>query len=274
MLDDLIEEYGVFGRLVGRGTFLSDRMADDVVALVALDLMTQAVKAGMSQAGLVVLRHVSLAWMQQRRAGRDEPRFVSVRPDDLAMAIDTDVDSIMAALTEISAHLSMNQLWERDGRVTLNLSAWIPLDDSRLVTELDRLWLLDHVAAVQSHCHEAKHFLDQQLNAPTTPDAERPEAVARMAELRARRAAWEARQKLTLDGTIEEAMADLWKFHDEVAELEHLYDCVVGLLAEADGYLERFGLIWKEQGRAKLQALSLPSRVFRSRSNAGLEVGL
>ncbi|MFN3932242.1 MAG: hypothetical protein ACK4JY_10885 [Brevundimonas sp.] len=257
-----VEGYGSFGRLVGHGTFLSDEMAEDVVALVALDLMSQAVRVGMSGAGQIALRHVVLAWMKQRRSGEAEPRLVTVRPDDMAMLMDTGVDDVAAALTEIAVHLSIMQEAEWHGWVKFDLSPWLPLDDSRLFSELDRLWLLDHVSSVQDHCAEAKHFLDQQLDAPSTPDAARPEAVARIAELSTRRSAWEARRKLTKPSAIEDAMADLWTFHDEVAELEHLYDCVVGLLADADGYVEPFGHIWRTQGRAKLQALSLPSRVF------------
>ena len=273
-MDDFVEECGVFGRLVGHGTFLSERMADDLVALLALDLMTQAVKAGLTQAAQVAMRHVLLVWMQQRRAGAPGPMFVVVRPDDLAMVIDTGTDEIAAALREISDHLPMTQQQGWDGRVTFNLSPWIPLKDSPLGTELNRLWLLDHITAVQAHCQEAKHFLDQLLNAQSTPVADHPGAVARMVELRSRRAAWEARQKLTRDGAIEEAMADLWEFHDEVCELENLYDCVVGCLADADGYAEPFGLIWKEQGRAKLQALSLPSPTYSLPSAAALDVSL
>lgn len=56
-----VEEYGSFGRLVGQGTFLSDEMAEDVVALVALDLMSQAVRVRLSGAGQIALRHVVLA---------------------------------------------------------------------------------------------------------------------------------------------------------------------------------------------------------------------
>ncbi|MBU2270651.1 MAG: hypothetical protein KKG14_10345 [Alphaproteobacteria bacterium] len=87
-----VEEYGSFGRLVGQGTFLSDEMAEDVVALVALDLMSQAVRVGLSGAGQIALRHVVLAWMKQRRSGEAEPRLVTVQPDDLAMLMDTGMD--------------------------------------------------------------------------------------------------------------------------------------------------------------------------------------
>ncbi|MBU1384146.1 MAG: hypothetical protein KJ916_04760 [Alphaproteobacteria bacterium] len=67
-------------------------MAEDVVALVALDLMSQAVRVGLSGAGQIALRHVVLAWMKQRRSGEAEPRLVTVQPDDLAMLMDTGMD--------------------------------------------------------------------------------------------------------------------------------------------------------------------------------------
>lgn len=257
-----VEEYGSIERLVGQGTFLSGHMAEDVVALVALDLMAQGVRVGISESGQSALRHVVLAWMKQRRSGKAEPRMVTVRADDLAMSMDTDIDNVAAALTAIADHLPMMQEVEWYGWIRFDLTPWMPLDDSRLAGELDRLWSLDHVATVQEHCEEAKRFLDQQLDALSAPDALRPEAVARIAELNRRRAVWEARSRLTRSDAIDHALADLWTFHDEVAELEHLYDCVVGLLADAGSYVEPFSLIWRTQGAAKLQALSLPSKAL------------
>ncbi|HWQ88096.1 hypothetical protein [Brevundimonas sp.] len=73
-----------FGRLAGEGTFLSDEIAEEVMALVALDLMSRALRVGMTRTSQIALRHVVLAWMKQRRSGESEPRLVTVRPDDLA----------------------------------------------------------------------------------------------------------------------------------------------------------------------------------------------
>lgn len=254
------EEYGPFGRLVGAGSFLADAALDDVLMFTALELMKRAAAAGATPGAQGVLRHVLLVWMRCRRSGKYDPRTVQVFPVDLAHAGGQEIDDVQVALEGLAEHLPMARQDGWHGWVRFDLSPWLPLDDQELFQSMNRLWVVDHVEAVREHCAGARILIDSYLDDLNLAQARRPEAARRVADLRERRATWERRRRLTRPEFAEEALADLWTFHDEVAELEHLHDCVIGLLADPDGHADPFSRIWRSEGAAKLQALSLSPR--------------
>lgn len=250
------EDYGPFGRVIGVGSFLLDKSLDEVVLLTSLELMRRATASGATFGAQRIFRHVLLAWIERLQAKPYAPREVTVYPEDMAHVSGLDLDSVILALQELSDHLPMTGEHGWHGRVKFDLSPWLPLEDTNLLRSLHRLWMVEHVEAVQQHCEGAQLVLDTCLDSGDLPLALGAEALRRLAQLRERRACWEQRRRLTRPLHVEEALGNLWAFHDEVAELEYLHDCVVGLLSDPDGHHVPFSIIWRSQGPAKFQALS------------------
>jgi hypothetical protein len=144
-----------------------------------------------------------------------------------------------------------------DGEIMVDLSPWLNDADDQLIADLHRQWLMQHVRAVQQACYEAELMIERYLDLQL-PQSDRPAARARLSLLQERWDELQSRLRLTRGDYLDEAFADPWALYDEVAQLEHLHDCVIGLQADPDGTPVLFSMLWTLEGPSKLQALSLP----------------
>lgn len=144
--------------------------------------------------------------------------------------------------------------------------------DDQLIADLTRQWLKQHVRAVQHACYGAELMIENYLD-PRLPQSDRPGVRPRLSLLQERWDDLQSRLRLTRGTHLDEALADPWALYDEVAELEHLHDCVIGLQADPDGTPMLFSMLWKLERPSKLQALSLPRTKAPAKSEARRKAG-
>ena len=145
------------------------------------------------------------------------------------------------------------------GDIAVDLSPWLDHTDRRLLADIHRQWLSRHIAAVQRACSGAEATIESYLDL-SLPQSQRAGVRERLSQLQARWDDLRGRLRYSRPLRFHEAMENPWALYDEVAELEHLHDCVVGLQADPDGAPALFAELWTEEGSAKLQALGLPPR--------------
>lgn len=248
--------YGRFASLVGAGSRLEGDRLDDLLTFVSLELMRRAAQERVTDAGLRVLRHVLLAWSRERKATPYGPRQVKLRTSDLPIVGGEVLRAGLASLAEALPVVAD----PRDEQVlTIDFGPWLRDEDIALMDEFERVWLWRHVAAVQDACQRAEVTIDLYLG-PNAIEAPDPDAKRRTDRLRDWWAGLETRLTYTRPDHFDEAVDDLWAFHEQVAEVERLHDLVVGCLTDPDGIMPPFAQVWKQEGSAKLQALGLPPR--------------
>lgn len=257
VVTDDVEEtgHGRFASLVGAGSRLEGDRLDDLLAFVSMELMRRAAQEGVTDAGLRVLRHVLLAWSRERKATPYAPRQVTVRASGLPI----DKQALRAGLASLAEALPITVDPSDNEVINTDLAPWLRDDDIALMDEFERVWLWRHVAAVQDACQHAEATIDLYLG-PNAIEALRSDVRGRMERLRDWWADLEIRLTYTRPDHFDEAVNDLWAFHEQVAELERLHDLVVGLLTDPDSIMPPFAQVWKQEGSAKLQALGLPPR--------------
>lgn len=253
-LDDLEEDYGPLGRVIGAGSHLNGPERGDLLCLTALELMRRGTAAGLPEMGTRVLRFVLLLWMQRLKASPYGWRRLRFQTGEL---LGLEPDEAEQGLAELGERLPIEQQSGWHGDLTVDLSPWLDEWDRVLVDDLNRHWLGRHVEAVQRACHGAALMIEGYLD-PELPQSRRPGAMDRLTQLQDRWDRLKVRLHYSRPVQFEEAMENPWALHDEVAELEHLHDCVVGLQADPAGAPMLFAELWMQEGAAKLQALNLP----------------
>lgn len=261
--DDLEEDYGPLDRMIGAGSHLHGPERDDLLCLTALELMRRGTAAGLPEMGTRVLRFVLLLWMQRLKASPYGWRQIRFQVGDL---LGFEPDEAEQGLAELGEHFPIEQEAGWHGDLTLDLSPWFDEASHILVDDLNRHWLGRHVQAVQRACHGAELMIESYLD-PELPQSRRPGATGRLTQLRDRWGRLKDRLHYSRPLQFEEAMENPGALHDEVAELEHLHDCVVALQADPVGPPLLFAELWTQEGAAKLQALNLPPALADPRAN-------
>lgn len=253
--NSLDEDYGPIGSLIGAGSHLAGTELDELLSLISLELMRRATVAGLPEDASRVFRQVLLLWMRRLQASPYEPRRVVFQTSDFP----EDVEAVERGLEVLSRYLPVERETGWHGDVAVDLSPWLEHTDRRLIADIHRQWLSRHIAAVQRACHGAELMIESYLD-PNLPQSLRAGASERLVQLQARWDDLKGRLRYSRPLRFDEAMENPWALYDEVAELEHLHDCVVGLQADPDGAPMLFSELWKREGPAKLQALGLPPR--------------
>lgn len=261
--DDLEEDYGPLGRMIGAGSHLHGPERDDLLCLAALELMRRGTAVGLPNTGARVLRSVLLLWIRRLKASPYGLRQIRFQIGDLA---GFELDEAEQGLAELGEHPPMEQESGWHGDLTLYLSPWFDEQDQVLVGDLNRHWLGRHVEAVQRACQGAELMIEGYLD-PELPQSRRPGAMDRLTQLQDRWRQLKVRLHYSRPLQFEQAMENPWALYDEVAELEHLHDCVVGLQADPVGAPMLFAELWAQEGAAKLQALNLPPACPEPRAN-------
>lgn len=253
----LDEDYGPIGSLIGAGSHLLGADLDEVLSLLSLELMRRVTSAGLPEVGGRVFRQVLLLWMRKLRAEPYDPRRIVFQIADIPRS---DAAAVEEGLQILSGYLPIEQECDWHGDITVDLSSWLDPADRALIEDIHYHWLSRHVGAVQRACHGAELMIESYLD-PDLPQSQRPGAAERLADLQRRWDALRDRLKYSRPLQFYEAIENPWALYDEVAELEHLHDCVVGLQADPDGAPTLFSELWKREASGKLQALGLPPRL-------------
>lgn len=247
------EDYGAIGSLIGPGSHLEGDRLNELLALISIELMRRATKAGLEDEGARALRQVLLLWMRKLHSTPYNPRRLEFFVSEFS---DPDRKRVERGLELLSQCLPMVQKNGWASEIVVDLSPWLRDNDDALIADLHRQWLSQHIRAVQHACHGAELMIENYLD-PRLPQSSRPGVRARLTLLQERWTALKRRLRLTRRAHLREALADPWALYDEVAELEHLHDCVIGLQADPDGTPMLFSMLWRLEGPSKLQALSL-----------------
>lgn len=248
------EDDGAIGSLIGPGSYLEGDRLNELLSLVSIELMRRATKMGLADDGARALRQVLLLWMRKLHSTPYDPRRLGFFVSEFS---DPDRRRVERGLEMLGQCLPMVRQDGWAGKIVVDLSPWLNDTDEQLIADLRRQWLMEHVRAVQQACHEAELMIERHLD-PRLLQSERPGVRPRLTLLQERWDDLQNRLRLTRGEHLEEALADPWALYDEVAELEHLHDCVIGLQAEPDATPLLFSTLWQVEGPSKLQALSLP----------------
>ena len=251
------EGYGPIGSLIGAGSHLEGERLNDLLGLVSLELMRRATAAGLAEEGARALREVLLLWMRKHRKTPYDPLRVVVYLSEFGAQNQKRLERGLRLLGEC---LPVTRQDNRSSVFEVDLSPWLRDDDHELISDLHHHWLAEHVRVVQSACHGAELMIASCLDL-RLPQSQRPGIEPRLTILRKRWEALKLRLKLTRSAHLQAAMRDPWAMYEEVAELEHLHECVVGLQMDPDATPFLFSDLWKAEGRSKLQALALPPPV-------------
>lgn len=254
--DSLDEDYGPIGSVIGAGSHLAGTELDELLRLISLELMRRATAAGLPESASRTFRQVLLLWMRRLRASPYDPRRIVFQTSDFP----EDQDTIERGLKILGQHLLVDPEAGWHGDIAVDLSPWLDHTDRRLLADIHRQWLSRHIAAVQRACSGAEATIESYLDL-SLPQSQRVGARERLSQLQARWDDLRSRLRYSRPSRFHEAMEEPWALYDEVAELEYLHDCVVGLQADPDGVPTLFSELWKEEGPAKLQALGLPPRI-------------
>lgn len=257
------EDCGPLDRVIGGGSHLHGPERDDLLCLTALEVMRRGTAAGLPETGARVLRSVLLLWIQRLKASPDATRRICFQVGDLT---GFELDDAERGLAELAEQLPVEQTSGWHGDLILDLSPWLDERVHVLVGDLNRHWLGRHVQAVQRACTGAELMIESYLD-PELNQSHRPGAMDRLTQLQARWSRLKARLHYSRPLHFEQAMEEPWALHDEVAELEHLHDCVVGLQADPAGAPTLFSELWMQEGSAKLQALNLPAMPGEQKAN-------
>lgn len=261
--DAVYEDYGPLDRIIGGGSHIHGPERDDLLCLTALEVMRRGTAAGLSETGARVLRSLLLLWIQRLKAAPDSTRRFRFQVGDL---IGFELDQAERGIEELGEHVPIEQTSGLHGDLTLDLSPWLDERDHVLVGDLNRHWLGRHVQAVQRACHGAELMIESYLD-PELTQSHRPGAMDRLTQLQDRWRRLKVRLHYCRPLQFGLAMENPWSLYDEVAELEHLHDCVVGLQADPVGAPMLFSELWMQEGSAKLQALNLPAAPVEPQSN-------
>lgn len=248
------EDCGAIGSLIGPGSHLEGDRLTELLSLISMELMRRATKVGLADDGARALRQVLLLWMRKLHSTPYDPRRLEFFLSEFS---DPDRKRIERGLEQLGQCLPMVRQDGWAGAIVVDLSPWLNDADEQLIADLHRQWLMQHVRAVQHACQAAELMIERYLDLQL-PQSDRPGARARLSLLQERWDELQSRLRLTRSAHLEEALADPWALYDEVAQLEHLHDCVIGLQADPDGTPVLFSMLWTLEGPSKLQALSLP----------------
>ena len=261
--DAVDEGCGPLDRMIGGGSHIHGPERDDLLCLTALEVMRRGTAAGLPETGARVLRSLLLLWTQRLKASPDVTRRICFQVGDLT---GFGLDQAEQGIEELGEHLPLEQASGLHGDLTLDLAPWLDERDHVLLGDLNRHWLGRHVQAVQRACYGAELMIESYLD-PELTQSRRPGANDRLTQLQDRWRRLKTRLHYSRPLQFEQAMENPWALHDEVAELEHLHDCVVGLQADPVGAPMLFSELWMQEGSAKLQALNLPAAPVDPRAN-------